>query len=70
VANTDFLADNPAAATLLEVIELPLGDVSAQNFLMDQGENTQADITRQAEEWIAENRDLVDTWLQAARDAA
>jgi glycine betaine/proline transport system substrate-binding protein len=57
-------------ATLLEVIELPLGDVSAQNFLMDQGENTQADITRHAEEWIAENRDLVDTWLQAARDAA
>lgn len=70
VANADFLAENAPAARLLEVVELPLGDVSAQNFLMDQGENTQADITRHAEEWIAENRALVDSWLDAARAEA
>ncbi|HZD24493.1 MAG TPA: glycine betaine ABC transporter substrate-binding protein, partial [Acidimicrobiia bacterium] len=70
VANTDFLAENPPAAKLLEVVELPLGDVSAQNLLMNQGENSQADISRQAKDWIAENRDLVDTWLEAARAEA
>ena len=70
VANEDFLGENPPAAALLEVIELPLVDVSTQNLWMDEGENTQADITRHAEEWIADNRDLVDQWLEAARAAA
>lgn len=69
VANADFLAEFPHAATLLELVELPVGDMSAQNLLMDEGENTQADITRHAQEWIEDNRSLVDTWLDAARAA-
>ena len=70
VANVDFLAENPPAATLFEVMELPLADVSAQNLLMEEGESTQADISRHAKEWIENNRSLVDTWLEAARAAA
>jgi glycine betaine/proline transport system substrate-binding protein len=69
VANQDFLAEFPHAARLLEVVELPLGDVSIQNLMMDEGENSQADITRHAQEWIEENRTLVDTWLDEARAA-
>ncbi len=69
-ANADFLDANPAAAALLEVVELPLGDIAAQNFLMQEGEDSQADVVRHAEEWIEQNRALVDEWLDAARAAA
>lgn len=70
VANEDFLAANPAAAALLEAIELPLVDIAEQNLLMEQGENSQADVERHAQEWIDANRDVVDGWLDAARAAA
>lgn len=70
VANNDFLAENPAAARLFELIEIPVGDINAQNLLMNDGENTQADIERHADEWIAENRELVDGWIQEAIAAA
>jgi len=70
VANKDFLAENPAAAKLVELVTIPLGAVSSQNLLMNEGESTQADIERHAEEWIAENRDLVDGWLEEARASA
>ncbi len=70
VANQSFLDENPAAAKLLEVVELPLNAVSQQNLLMNEGEDTQADIERHASEWIANNRDLVDQWLAEARAAA
>jgi glycine betaine/proline transport system substrate-binding protein len=70
VANEEFLEEHPPAAQLLEVIQIPVGDVSAQNLLMDEGEDTQADIERHASEWIEENRDLVDQWLDEARAVA
>ena len=69
-ANQDFLDANPAAAALLEAIEIPLADVAAQNLLMNEGEDSQSDIERHAQEWIEDNRDLVDEWLDAARAAA
>jgi glycine betaine/proline transport system substrate-binding protein len=69
-ANADFLAANPAAATLLEQIVLPLNDIAAQNLLLNEGESSDADIARHAAEWIEANRDLVDAWLDAARSAA
>lgn len=70
VANNDFLAENPAAAKLFELIEIPVEDINAQNLRMNEGENTQEDIERHAEEWIAAHRDLVDGWLEEARAAA
>jgi glycine betaine/proline transport system substrate-binding protein len=70
VAYQDFLDDNPAAAELFRVVELPLGAVSDQNLKMNDGESTQADIERHATDWIAANRALVDQWLEAARAAA
>jgi glycine betaine/proline transport system substrate-binding protein len=70
VANVEFLAENPAAARLLEIVELPLKDISNQNLLMFQGENTEEDLRRHAQTWIEENRELVDQWLAAARAAA
>jgi glycine betaine/proline transport system substrate-binding protein len=70
VANDEFLAENPVVARLFELIQIPVEDINAQNLLMTEGENTQEDIERHAEEWIAGHRDLVDGWLEEARAAA
>jgi len=70
VVNSDFLADNPAAAKLFEVVQIPLDDIFAQNAKMFEGEDSEEDLGRHAEEWIEANRDLVDGWLEEARSAA
>jgi glycine betaine/proline transport system substrate-binding protein len=70
VANSNFLAQNPAAAALFEAVELPLADIAAQNVRMAAGENSEEDIRRHAHEWIDSNREQVDLWLDTARSAA
>ena len=65
-ANNDFLAANPAAAKLLELVKISVVDVALQNVLYDGGENTTDDVNRHAADWIASNRDKVDGWLAEA----
>ena len=69
-ANNDFLAANPAAAKLLELVKISVVDVALQNVLYDGGEDTTADVNSHAADWIEANRDLVDAWLADARAAA
>lgn len=66
VVNSAFLEENPAVRALLEAGEVPISDVYAQNAAMNAGDS---DIEAQAAAWIAENRTLVDGWLEAARAA-
>ncbi len=66
VANVEFLEANPAAKALFEQVSFNLLDIFAQNALMYDGEDSEADIERHAEEWIATNRDMVDQWLANA----
>lgn len=66
VVNKAFLDENPAVRALLENGEIPIADVYAQNAAMNAGDD---DIEAQATAWIAENRELVDIWLEAARAA-
>ena len=37
---------------------------------MNEGEDSSEDIQRHAEAWIENNRDMVDGWLETAREAA
>lgn len=67
VVNSAFLNDNPAVRALLEAAQMPVGDINAQNAVMNAGDT---DIKKHAAEWIAENRAQVDEWLAAARAAA
>ncbi len=71
VANKDFVANNPAAAKLFEVMSLSVNDVSAQNLKMkDKGEGGWKAAERHADAWIKANRKTFDGWLDAARAAA
>jgi len=70
VANKKFLEKNPAAKEFFELFNLSLSDINEQNTRMENGEKSQADIERHAQEWIAKNKDKWDGWLDAARQAA
>ena len=66
LANQEFVDANPAAAKFFELIEVPIGDVSAQNQLMQDGEDTPEEIRAHAEAWVAENQEQFDGWLEEA----
>jgi len=70
VANSEFLDENPAVRALLETASIPIGDIFAQNARMQDGEDSEEAILGHADEWIAENQDLFDSWLEEARSAA
>ena len=65
-ANKEFINVNPAAKRLFELVEIPIEDINAQNLRIRDGEDKQEDITRHAEEWIAENQDTFDGWIEEA----
>ncbi len=66
-ANTDFLKNNTQVKRLLELVEIPLNDIAIQNSSMFDGENTAEDVQRHVEEWIAQNQEQVDAWVQQAQ---
>ena len=67
VANNNFLADNPAAKRLFELISIEIEDVNAQQKLVQDGETSAKDIRRHAEEWVKTNQEKFDGWLEEAR---
>lgn len=70
VARNDFLEANPAAAKLFELATIDINDISAQNKLIADGEDTSEDIDRHVDAWIEEHRADYDNWLEEARAAA
>lgn len=70
IARNDFLEANPAAAKLFEVAKVDINDISAENKLIADGEDSSADIDKHVEDWIAANQAEYDSWLEAARAAA
>ena len=70
VANKAFAEKNPAAAKLFEVMELPVGDINAQNLAMKNGQNKPADIARHVDGWIHAHQKTFDGWIAQALAAA
>ena len=70
LANRAFVDANPAARKLFSVMKLPVGDITAQNNAMNNGENSERDIERHTDGWIKAHQALFDGWLDAARAAA
>ncbi|QFY91043.1 glycine betaine/L-proline ABC transporter substrate-binding protein ProX [Magnetovirga frankeli] len=71
LANKRFLAENPAAAKLFEVMQISVNDVSAQNLKMqEQGEGGWKAAERHADAWIRANQKRFDSWIATAKAAA
>ena len=66
LANQIFVDENPAAAKFFEVAQIPIGDVSAQNQLIQAGEDTPEAIRGHAEAWVEENQAEFDGWIEEA----
>ena len=65
-ARNDLLDNHPVAATLLELVELNVVDVSLQ-VVAQEGGAAPAEL---AEQWITDNQNQVDIWLAVARASA
>ncbi len=70
VANRAWAEANPAAAKLFAIMQISSNDISAQNFKMREGEDSEADIERHANAWIATHQNTWTGWLNEARAAA
>ena len=70
VANKAFTDKHPDAGKLFELMQLPVGDISAQNHMMSQGQNKPSDINRHVDGWIKAHQKTFDGWLEQARAAA
>jgi glycine betaine/proline transport system substrate-binding protein len=69
VANPEFLEKNPAARRWFELLEIPIEDINAQNLKVHEGENSERDIRRHAEEWVKAHQDQWNAWIAEAKQA-
>jgi len=67
LANKKFLAANPTAKRWFELVQIPAKDINQESLLIKEGENKPEDIRRHAEEWVTNNQELFDSWIQKAR---
>lgn len=69
LSNQEFLDGNPVAKRFLELVAIPIEYINQQQELIYQGEDDAADIRRHAEEWIEQNREEFEGWIEEARQA-
>ena len=70
VGNKTFVEKNPAAGKLFEVMSVPIGDISQQNRMMNEGQNQQQDVERHVDGWIKAHQKTFDGWVAQAMAAA
>ena len=70
VARNDFRQANPAAKKLFELAKIDINDISAENKLIADGEDSSEAIDKHVADWIAAHQAEYDGWLAEARKAA
>lgn len=70
MANKAFLSENPAARRFFELVTIDIDDINAENALLEAGEDSPAEVTGHAQDWIQSHQALFDAWLAEARQAA
>ncbi|NEP02676.1 MAG: glycine betaine/L-proline ABC transporter substrate-binding protein ProX [Symploca sp. SIO2E9] len=69
LVNNKFLEANPAAKRWFELVNISIEDVNKQQKLVHDGEDSLEEIYAHAQEWIEENQELFDSWVEEAREA-
>ena len=67
VANKKFLAANPIAKRWFELVQIPVADINQESLRIKDGENRAKDIQRHAQEWVANNQELFDSWIEKSK---
>ncbi|NES06771.1 MAG: glycine betaine/L-proline ABC transporter substrate-binding protein ProX [Okeania sp. SIO2F4] len=70
VANKKFLEANPVAKKWFELVQIPIQDMNAESLRIKEGEDKEEDILRHAQEWVKNNQEKYDSWLETSRQAA
>ena len=70
VANKKFLESNPVAKRWFELVEIPVADMNTESLRIKKGEDKEEDILRHAQEWIKNNQEKYNNWLEIAKKAA
>ncbi|MGD1713823.1 glycine betaine/L-proline ABC transporter substrate-binding protein ProX [Dapis sp. BLCC M172] len=70
VANKKFLEANPVAKKWFELVQIPIEDMNAESLRIKEGEDKEEDILRHAQEWVENNQEKYDSWLETARQAS
>lgn len=66
VANNKFLAANPIAKRWFELVQVPVEDINQESLRIKDGEDKPQDIQRHAQEWVTNNQELFDSWIEKA----
>ncbi|MEB3341573.1 glycine betaine/L-proline ABC transporter substrate-binding protein ProX [Okeania sp.] len=69
VANKKFLEANPVAKKWFELVEISVADMNAESLRIKEGEDKPEDILGHAQEWVKNNQQKYDSWLEIARQA-
>ncbi|MDY7005208.1 MAG: glycine betaine/L-proline ABC transporter substrate-binding protein ProX [Cyanobacteriota bacterium] len=69
-ANKKFLEANPVAKRWFELVKISIADMNAESLRIKEGEDQPEDILRHAQEWVKNNQQEYDSWLETARKAA
>ncbi|MDR9403281.1 MAG: glycine betaine/L-proline ABC transporter substrate-binding protein ProX [Halothece sp. Uz-M2-17] len=67
LANETFAQSHPSAIALMEQVQIPIADVSAQNQRLREGEDSPSDIRRHAQTWVKEHEETFQQWLDNAQ---
>ncbi|MGK7920556.1 MAG: glycine betaine/L-proline ABC transporter substrate-binding protein ProX [Trichodesmium sp.] len=70
VANKKFLEVNSVARKWFELVKISVADMNAESLRIKEGEDKEEDILRHAQEWVKNNQEKYDSWLEIARQAA
>ncbi len=68
LANKEFIDNNPAAKRFFELVSIPIEDINQQQKLVYDGEKDSEYIRRHAEEWVQENQQQFDSWVEEAAE--
>ncbi len=69
VGNHSIAKKHPDVAKLFSVMKIDVNDISAQNQLIKNGQNTMVDINRHVDAWIKAHQKMFDGWVAQAKAA-
>lgn len=70
LANKTFIDANPAVKRLFEQIQIPIEDWNAAILRQHNGEDSDAAIRAQAQEWVSQHQQQYDLWVAETIKAA